>query len=202
MISHDLWTSLLWRIVNFGNVGMALPIAAILFVWLGARHRWRTGLWCAVAVLGCTATMLFLKVAFFAGDLRLSGLENPSGHSAIGAVVYGSLAWVVSREMPGWRGRILLVLGCAGVAAIGASLYVLGAHTLPDVFAGLTLGSAFAMAFARLGCRDEAPVVGGSPVRLMLVVAVAALTLQGLHLATRFAPTDLLLFAPTLTAPA
>jgi membrane-associated phospholipid phosphatase len=200
-MSHYLWTKLLWHIVDFGNVGVALPIGAILSVWLCACRRWRTAIWCAVAVLGCSATILSLKLAFFAGDLRLPGLQNPSGHSAVSAVVYGSLAWVLSRKMPGWRGRILLVLGCVGVAAIGMSLYVVGAHTVPDVLVGLALGSAFAIGFARLGWRDEAPV-GGSPAHLMLVIAIAALSLQGLHLVPRFAPTDLLLWVPSLSAPA
>jgi len=31
----------------------ALPIAAILTVWLCARRRWSTAIWYAVAVLGC-----------------------------------------------------------------------------------------------------------------------------------------------------
>jgi membrane-associated phospholipid phosphatase len=200
-MSHYLWTKLLWHVAGLGGIGIALPIAAILCVWLCARDRWRTGFWYVVAVLGCSAAILGLKLAVFAGDLRLPGLENPSGHSAVGAVVYGSLAWVVARETPGWRGAALLVLGCAGVAAIGASLYAVRAHTLLDVLVGLALGSAFVIAFARLGCRDKAPVVG-SPARLMVVIAFAALSLQGLQLATRFAPTDLLLWVPSVTAPA
>jgi len=202
MMSHYLWTKLPWYIANLGNLRVAPPIAAILFVWLCARGSWRTGMLYAVAVIGCMATMFLVKLGFFTGNLRLPalGLENPSGHGAMGAVVYGSLAWVISREMPGWRGRTLLVLGCAGVAAIGASLYVLRMHTLPDVLAGLTLGSACAGAFAWLGCRDKA-ALGGSPARLLLVIIIAALSLQSFDLAMRFAPTKHLLFIPSLTAP-
>jgi membrane-associated phospholipid phosphatase len=200
---HYLWTKLLWYIVDLGDVSVALPIAAILITWLCGHGRWRTGIWCAFAVLGCGAIILFLKLAFFAGDLRLPGLglQNPSGHSAVGAVVYGSLAWIVSREMPGLRGRVLLFLGCADVVAIGTSLYVMGAHTLPDVVAGLTLGGACAAAFAWLGCRDDASM-SGTPARLLLVIAIAALSLQGLHLVMRFEPTGLLLVRPAFTAPA
>lgn len=203
MMSHYLWTKLLWHIANFGDAGVALPIAAILVIWLCVQRRWGTGIWYAFAVLGCSAAILFIKLAFFAGELRLPtlGLQNPSGHSAVGAVVYGSLAWIVSREIPGRRGRVLLLLGCAGVAAIGASLYLEGAHTLPDVVAGLTLGGSCAAAFARFGDRGEAPV-GGTPVRLMLTIAIAALSLQGLHLVAHIPPTNLLLLLPSLTAPA
>jgi membrane-associated phospholipid phosphatase len=201
VMSHYLWTKLLWHIVSLGDVGVALPIATILFVWLCAHRRWQTGIWCVVAVLGCSAAIFFLKLAFFAGELRLPGLENPSGHSAVGAVVYGSLAWILSREMPGWRSRVVLLLGCTSIAAIGASLYVVRAHTLAEVLVGLTLGGACAMAFARLGCRDDVRI-GRTPARLMLVIAIAALSLQGLHLATRLSPTNLLLFMPSLTTPA
>src|SRR5260221_14667577 len=129
-MSHYLWTKLLRHIVSLGSVGVALPIAAILFAWLCVRRRWRTGIWCAVAVLGCSGTIFFLKLAFFAGDLSVPGLENPSGHSAVAAVVYGSLASVVSREMPGWRGWVVVLLAFARGAAMGASLFVLRAHTL------------------------------------------------------------------------
>src|SRR5260370_305746 len=91
-MSHYLWTKLLRHIVSLGSVGVALPIAAILFAWLCVRRRWRTGIWCAVAVLGCSGTIFFLKLAFFARDLSVPGLENPSGHSAVAAGVYGELA--------------------------------------------------------------------------------------------------------------
>jgi membrane-associated phospholipid phosphatase len=198
-----LWTKLMWRVVDFGDVGVALPIAAIVAVWLCARRRWTTAIWYAVAVLGCSAVILFLKLAFFSGDLRLPalGLQNPSGHSAVSAVVYGSLAWIVSREMPGRYGRILLLLGCAGVVAVGASLYAVRAHPFADVVVGLSLGGACAMMFAVYGCGEEAPV-SGPPARLMLVIALAALSLQGMTLLPRLASTHLLLLIPSWTMPA
>jgi membrane-associated phospholipid phosphatase len=196
-----LWTKLLSHIADLGDAGVALPIAAIVLAWLWARRQWQTGLWLAVAVLGCSAAIFFLKLAFFAGEFQFSALRNPSGHSAVGAVVYGSLAWILSREMPGWRGRALLLLACAGVAAIGASLYVVRAHTLPDVIAGLSLGAACAACFAWLVGRDGAPM-GGTPARLMVVIAVAALSLQGLQVVAHIAPTNLLMLIPSLTAPA
>lgn len=188
------WPKLMWRIADFGDVRVALPIAVILAVWLCVRRRWSTALWYAVAVLGCGAVMLFLKVAFFSGDLRLPalGLQNPSGHSAVSAVAYGSLAWIVSRDMPARSGRILLLLGCAGVTAVGASLYAVRAHTLADVIVGLTLGGLFAAMFAVYGCREEVPT-RGTPARLMLVIALAALGLQGMTLLPRPASAQLLL---------
>ena len=187
-MSDYLWRELLWHIAAFGHAAVALPVAAILCVWLCAHARWSTSLWCAFAVLSCSAITLFLKLAFFSGDLGpVAGLENPSGHSAVGAVVYGSLAWIVSREMADWRRRILLLLTSAGVVAIGASLYAMGAHTLPDVLAGLALGGAFAIAFTRLAGGEDPPK-GASRARLLLVVAIAAASLQGLPLATGFEP--------------
>ena len=201
---HYLWTKLLWHISDFGDVAVALPIAAILVAWLCLRGRRQTGLWYAVAVLGCSVTIFLLKMAFFAGDLRLPalGLHNPSGHSAVGAVVYGSLAWILSREMPGWRGRVLLLLGCAGVVAIGVSLYVLRAHTLPDVVVGLTLGSACAAAFSWRGYRDDIAARGAPPVRLMLAIVVVAISVQGLQLAAQLPATSLLFKIPSSAAPA
>jgi membrane-associated phospholipid phosphatase len=203
---HDLWTRLLWRITSLGDIRFALPIAAILVIWLCTRRRWQTAIWYTVAVLGCGAAILFLKLAVFSGDLQLAalGLQNPSGHSAVAAVVYGSFAWLLWREMPDWRGRALWLLACAGVAAIGASLYVVRAHTLADVFVGLTLGSGCALAFAWLNS-DEAAPAGASPPpvrRLLLVVALVAMSLQAVHLMPRLTPTGLLLRVTSLSAPA
>ena len=205
-MAYDLWTKLLWRIMSLGDVRFALPIAAILVIWLCAQRRWQTAIWYSVVVLGCSAAIFFLKLAFFSGDLQLAalGLQNPSGHSAVAAVVYGSFAWLLSREMPDWRGRALLLLACVGVAAIGASLYVLRAHTLADVFVGLTLGSASALAFAWLNADEAAPAgASGTPVRrLMVVVALAALSLQAVHLMPRLTATSLWLRATSFSAPA
>jgi hypothetical protein len=203
---HYIWTKLLWLTLNFGDVRVALPIAAILIVWLCARRRWHTAIWCAVAVLGCSAAVLFLKLAVFAGHLRLPSiaLQNPSGHSTISAVVYGSLAWVLSRELPLWRGRALLLLTGAGVAAIGASLYLTNAHTLPDVVVGLTLGSSGAVSFACLASNHEAPARGngGPPFRLIVAVAIAALSLQALQVAPHLTRAYQLLRISSPSAPA
>jgi len=50
--------------------GLALPVP-----WLVALlGRWRTGLWCAVAVIGCMAAMFLIKLGFFTGQLRLPEL--------------------------------------------------------------------------------------------------------------------------------
>jgi len=198
-----LWTKLMWRVADFGDVGVALPVAAILTIWLCVNRRWSTALWYAVAVLGCSAAILFLKIAFFSGVLRLPtlGLQNPSGHSAVSAVVYGSLAWIVSREMRARSGRMLLLLACAGVIAVGASLYAVRAHTLADVIVGLTLGGLFATMFAAYGCREEGPM-RGTPVRLMLVIALAALSLQGMTLLPRLASAHFMLLMRSWAVPA
>jgi len=200
---HYLLAKLLWYTANLGNLRIAVPIAAILFVWLCALGRWRTALCYATAVVGCMATMFVIKLGFFTGHLRLPalGLENPSGHGAMSAVVYGSLAWVLSREVPGWRRRALVVLGCAGVGAIAASLYVLRMHTLPDVVAGLVLGGMFAAVCVRLAARGAASA-GRGPVSLVVVIAVAALGVQGLPIATPLAPSQLPQLRPAASAPA
>jgi membrane-associated phospholipid phosphatase len=203
VMAHYYWTKLLFFIVNLGNLRIAVPIAAILFIWLCTHGRWRTGLWCAVAVTGCMATMFLIKLGFFTGHLRLPelGLGNPSGHGAMAAVVYGPLAWVVGREMPGWPRRLLLLLGGLGVAAVAVSLYLLSVHTLPDILAGLAVGCACAAVFMCFSGRDEADL-GARPVHLMLVIAIAALSLQGLFFMPRLAVTDLLLHWPHFAVPA
>lgn len=194
---HDIVGRLLWRLDALGDLGVALPVAGVLLCWFLVHGRWRAGLWWATAVLGCVIFTFLAKLGFHSGRLSIPdlALDNPSGHSAMSAVVYGSIAWVVSRELQGSTGRVLLVSGWLGVASIGAALCVLGAHTLAEVIVGLALGGAWAGVFVLFGYRPVAPVTG-QPLRLMLAIAIAVITLQGLHIAMRLVPTDLVLLPP------
>ncbi len=189
------------RLASLGDLSVVLVVAAILFAHLAASRRWRASLWWAATVFGCTATTFLLKLGFYSGDLSLSGvaLQNPSGHAAMSAVIYGSTAWVISSDMRRWPGRAVLALGWIGVAAIGLSLYLLRMHTAADVLAGWALGGAWAGSFGWLGWRGEAPMRAG-PMRVMIAIAIAVLGMQGAQFMARFAPADRALLPPSLAA--
>jgi membrane-associated phospholipid phosphatase len=201
MMLQHLAMSAIGRLAAVGELGVALAVAGVLWMRLATRRRWRASLWWAVSVLGCAATTFLLKLGFHSGDLSLPGvaLENPSGHAAMSTMVYGSAALVISRGMPGWPGRVVLILGWLGAVAIGLSMYILRAHTGPDVLAGWALGAAWAGGFAWLGWRGEPPM-GGRPTRVILAIAITVLGLQGLQLIIRLSPTHFAFLPPALAA--
>jgi undecaprenyl-diphosphatase len=200
MLQYLVMKAITW-LATVGDLAIALAVAGILWARLAVHRRWRASLWWAVSVLGCAATTFLLKLGFQGGDLSLPGvaLENPSGHAAMSTVVYGSAALVISREMQGWPGRVVLMLGWLGAVAIGLSMYFLRAHTGADVLAGWALGGAWAGGFAWLGWRGEPPV-GRRPMQVILAIVITVLALQGLHLVIRLSPIDFALLPSALAA--
>jgi undecaprenyl-diphosphatase len=72
----------------------------------------------------------------------------PSGHSALSAIVYLTLALLVAGRIQGRRARVYLIgssllLTCA----IGISRMYLGVHYLSDVLAGWAIGLTWALAW-------------------------------------------------------
>ncbi|TAH35790.1 MAG: phosphatase PAP2 family protein [Planctomycetota bacterium] len=77
---------------------------------------------------------------------RVVGYGFPSGHSMQSAVAFLTLAAMLARMTPGWRGR-LFVLGMAMflTVLVGTSRVFLGVHYPTDVVAGWAAGLAWAL---------------------------------------------------------
>jgi hypothetical protein len=127
--------------------------------------------------------MVALKLAFYTGDLTVTGvaLRNPSGHAALSAAVYGSLAWIVAFQAADWRRPTLLLLGALAVAAIAVSRRYLHLHSTSDVAVGLLVGAAWAALFVWRGWWRHPPV-GRNPLPLLLLLSAVALAVHGNHL--------------------
>jgi undecaprenyl-diphosphatase len=80
------------------------------------------------------------------GLVQVSGNSFPSGHSMLSAIIYLTLALIVSTVILRWRVR-LYVIGSALVLVglIGISRLYLGVHYLTDVAAGWLVGLAWAI---------------------------------------------------------
>ncbi|SOE48266.1 Membrane-associated phospholipid phosphatase [plant metagenome] len=134
--------------------------AAVLLVLLW-RRRWKdAGVWvAATAVAGYLNT--FLKASFARvrpehvhGFAEAHGWSFPSGHATGALSVYGMLAWLLLRTVPGnWR---LPVAGLAGmlVAAIGYSRVVLQVHYFSDVLAAYAVTGAWLLACVLVSQRE------------------------------------------------
>jgi membrane-associated phospholipid phosphatase len=142
-------------LTGFGDLKVILPAAIVVLLWLILRGRTQAALWWAITIVGCGASVFLLKLGFYTGVLDLAGspLDNPSGHSAMSMMFYGSTTWIIGRELNRWWRGALLTFGVLFTAAIGMSRVSLGSHSPSDVVIGLTVGALWAIAFVALGYR-------------------------------------------------
>jgi membrane-associated phospholipid phosphatase len=140
------------HIGNFGD--SAILLAGSLFLlglllWLGRRAD---ALAFLAALTVCLATALAAKLFFHACEASVlaSGVDNPSGHVSFGAVFYGCVALMVGAGRPRWQRIGVYAAAVLLTLLIGASRIFVGAHTLPDVWAGGAIGAAALLVFQAL----------------------------------------------------
>jgi membrane-associated phospholipid phosphatase len=168
MLDHrsDRLTSVATAITHSGASPLLFPAIAVG----GLVVRWRTGRWWpGLAALGiATAGVLSrLGLSIVVGDARppradwlvpVDGFSFPSGHAATGALVAGTLAWLLVRLVPGRPGRIAIAAGLGLWALLVAlSRLYLGVHWVSDVLGSWLLAGAWLAALVTLDHRRPAP---------------------------------------------
>jgi hypothetical protein len=144
------WVPFLHVLDRVGQRAIALPILAATLVWVYSRTRsWRPVVVAAVSVFVLNLVVLVLKVvlgrsaphtadpSFFMG-----GLAYPSGHSANIVLVYGLVAYMITRYIrPARRTRMLMwgAVALLGLTMVLTSL-TLNWHWFADLVAGLLVG--------------------------------------------------------------
>lgn len=168
-------------VTDLGDSALLLPASLLLLGYFVYLKAYRTAaLWGSTLVLCMGLTVLF-KVSFSAcGDRILPALRSPSGHTSMSMTFYICCALVLSAGWDrGYRWAAAVATGLV-VAAIAVSRILLAAHTAPEVYAGLVIGTCSILWF---GLRYDGAPVGGlrwQPVLGALIV-LAAVT-HGLHL--------------------
>lgn len=166
-------------ITGMGSVGVLLPLAVTVTLWLAWRRSWYSAAyWVGAAAFG---EVLVQVLKFTLGRRRpldlYTGTELfsfPSGHAVVSTVMLGFLAFLLSRRQT-LRTR-LVIAGIAGlyVALVAFSRLYLGAHWLSDVLGGISLGVAWismlAMVYTNRGVQEDF-----RPRQLMALVAVSLL---------------------------
>ncbi|HMA06501.1 MAG TPA: phosphatase PAP2 family protein, partial [Ramlibacter sp.] len=164
-------------ITGMGSVGVMLPLAATVTLWLVWRRSWHTAAyWVGVAAFG---EVLVQLLKFTLGRRRpldlYTGVELfsfPSGHAVVSTVMLGFLAFLLSRRQTLQTRLIIAALAGLYVALVAFSRLYLGAHWLSDVVGGISLGVAWvaivAMVYTHRGVQEDF-----RPRQLMLLVAVA-----------------------------
>jgi undecaprenyl-diphosphatase len=164
-------------VTGMGSVGVMLPLAVTVTLWLVWRRSWHTATyWIGVTAFGEVLVQVLKLTLGRRRPLELyTGVEQfsfPSGHATVTTVMLGFLAFLVSRRQP-LRAR-LVIAAVAGlyVALVAFSRLYLGAHWLSDVLGGISLGvtwiSMVAMVYTHRGVQEDF-----RPRQLMLLVAVA-----------------------------
>jgi membrane protein DedA with SNARE-associated domain/membrane-associated phospholipid phosphatase len=164
-------------ITEMGSVGVLLPLAIVVALWLAWRRNWRTAAyWVGVTAFG---EVLVQLLKFTLGRHRpldlYTGVERfsfPSGHAVVSTVMLGFLAFLLSRLQP--MATRLVIGATAGlyVTLVAFSRLYLGAHWLSDVIGGIALALAWialvSMVYTQRGVQEDF-----RPRWLMLVVAVS-----------------------------
>jgi membrane-associated phospholipid phosphatase len=168
---------------DFADLGLVLPLSGLVALTLVTLGRRREALaWC-LAVTGTMGAMAVLKVLVFVavGPQTGAGLDNPSGHTASGTVVYGGLVALVAGRSA-LRLPVALLAGLACGLVFGFTRVELRVHTLADVLIGIAVGLGGVLALVRLaGPPPVAARAAGMPV-VAAVALAAMLTFHGQRL--------------------
>jgi membrane-associated phospholipid phosphatase len=95
--------------------------------------------WWITTVAICAGGTAILKVYFYVCPL-VADFNNPSGHTSLSTLVYGTLTLLIARSVIGWRHYVIALLGASVVFSIGMSRIFVQAHSLPEVLVGWTIG--------------------------------------------------------------
>lgn len=177
-------------VTNFGESTVVLSTSVAVSGWFWLSHQRQLAVLWLMAVGGCAATMVVLKLGFLTcGHLVLDGTVNtPSGHSSMAALFYGAAALTVGQLSPPAAKHRPLMMAAAFLFAllIGVSRVVVHAHSPQEVVVGLSVGFAWLACFALL-LRRVRPSAAMPPARVLVVLGLIyagllTLTMVGEHM--------------------
>ena len=141
-------------ITSLGGISVLALFATIVVVFLVIQRKWLSSVLLLVGLGGGVMLSEGLK-AIFERDRPPSiyqatetiNASFPSGHALLSAVFYLSLGVMLTRAFPERRFKAyVLGVGIVITLLIGITRIYLGAHWASDVFAGWSVGAAWAMA--------------------------------------------------------
>ncbi len=145
-------------VTALGSTTVLTFVVAVAAIFLALAGRLRTGLMVVGATLLGSALVEFVKALIGRSRPDLIGRlmdetsrSFPSGHAALSAIVYLTLATLLFPVLPGRRVRVFAVLVALFLtAAIGCSRVYLGVHWPSDVVAGWAFGGLWATLWWRI----------------------------------------------------
>lgn len=141
--------ALMIGITELGDTVVTTSVTVVVFLWLVWQRAWRTAIYWAGAVAFAAALNSITKLAIHRprpGDLAYVGVSEfsfPSGHATVNAVLYGFLAFLITRQVrPVWRLPIFAAVASFAMLMAFSRLY-LGAHWFSDVVGSLSFATAW-----------------------------------------------------------
>jgi undecaprenyl-diphosphatase len=145
--------------IEITTIGSGVPLILMVtmagvLLWL-TQHRWSVAL-LVLSALGGTLVNRVLKDTFdrprpvvVDAVQEVTSLSFPSGHATSSFIVYGVLAYIVSRLAPQRSVRIAIWSAAAFmIVAVGFSRMYLGVHYPTDVAGGFLVGLAWVLILA------------------------------------------------------
>ena len=174
-------------ITRFGEMGIVLPLAAALAVWmlLSARSLRPVMGWLLPLALAVLLTSLS-KIAFIGWGLGIAALDFTgfSGHAMFSAAIYPVLAYHLAAQ--GTRTRLVPLLAMLGgyvlALVIAWSRVHIEVHSVSEVVAGFALG-ALASAWTIWRTNPVPARRGSIPLRWALLGTAGWLAVMPLHAA-------------------
>jgi membrane-associated phospholipid phosphatase len=169
---------LIQAVTGFGDISVIAPAALIVCAIVFRYQSRAAGLWLLGALAGCALAIAALKVLFGACFGVWGGnIYSPSGHAGMSVAFYGALSMIAGRQ----SGRIpplaLFAAAALLISAIALSRVLIGAHTVPEVWVGLLVGTVALVVFACGYYRLRVPAF--SNLLLLGPPALVALLLAG-----------------------
>ena len=165
-------------VTDFADLAVALPLALCVAAVLGSAGWWRGVAAWGVAVGAMLAGVLTLKLLFLGCAAPTGPLFSPSGHTAVGGLLYGGMAAIWLRQ----RVDLWAAVGLGGVPAavvIGITRLALHAHSVPEVGLGACVGLAgLAWMLGMAGLPPQGLRIG----RVVLVALPIVVMLHGMRL--------------------
>jgi len=168
----------IWSFVtDFGDSAVTVPLALLVLAFLIAAGQQRSALGWLLTIGGCAVAIAMLKLIFGACGslLPFASIVSPSGHTAMSAAVYGSLALLMGANLPS-PSRIALNIGaCLAIVGIAVSRVVLHEHTSAEIVIGLVVGAG-AIAISRAIVGSEKPAA--LPLGWLILAGIAVVAIM------------------------
>ena len=169
-------------VTKLGDSGFTGILALLISAYLILSGSRRQGLALLLSFLFAAGAIAILKIVTLDGTGFFStiNLHSPSGHAAVSAGVYITIAALCYRQTKGMPGLLVNIAAGLLIGSIALSRVVLGSHTETEVVVGLVTGAIASLSALALTKKNICPPFDK---RIVLVIfVIVSVLFYGIHL--------------------